>query len=235
MLSSLHIPASSVQNPLKLVAMGDSFVYGYGDWTGGGWVERLRRHWQHPQHEGHILYNLGVRGDTVRHLEQRLESEFNCRGELRNRRPDGLLLSVGANDSARLGHKNGRHYVPLDEFAEAIARILDKAQLLCPVWFVGMVPVNEAQMPFAGSVFYGNDDQALYNEVINTACRQRNIPFLNCFDRWIARGDLWRKTRLLEDGLHPNVVGHQAVFEDLLDWPEFAELLEKTGRELAIA
>ena len=235
MLNSGRLRSSSVQDPLKLVAMGDSFVYGYGDWEGGGWVERLRRHWQHPIQEGHVLYNLGVRGDTVRHLERRLESEFQCRGELRNRQPDGLILSVGANDSARLGHKIGRHYVPLDEFTAAIARIVDTAQLLGSVWFVGMVPVDEAKMPFAGSVYYSNRDQELYNKAISTICRERGVPFLNCFDRWHARGELWRKARLLEDGLHPNVEGHQAVFKDLLEWPEFSGLLEKTGRTLAVA
>ncbi|MEM9567679.1 MAG: GDSL-type esterase/lipase family protein [Cyanobacteria bacterium P01_E01_bin.34] len=230
-----HLRSATALNPLKLVAIGDSFVYGYGDWEGGGWAERLKRHWQHPQQEGHILYNLGVRGDTVRHLEQRLETEFRQRGELRRNVPDGLILSVGANDSARLGHANGRHYVSLDEFEEAIARILTKAREFCPVWFVGMVPVDEAKMPFAGSVYYSHADQVLYNEAIREACEQYGVPFLNCFARWNSRGELWRKSRLLDDGLHPSVEGHKAVFNDLLDWPEFGQLLEKTGRVLAIA
>ena len=230
-----HPRSATALNPLKLVAIGDSFVYGYGDWEGGGWAERLKRHWQHPQQEGHILYNLGVRGDTVRHLEQRLESEFGRRGELRRSLPDGLILSVGANDSARLGHAKGRHYVPLDEFERSLDRLLTQARDLCAVWFVGMVPVDEAKMPFAESVYYSHDDQALYNDAIRVACERHGVPFLNCFDRWTARGELWRNARLLDDGLHPNVEGHKAVFDDLLAWREFSPLLDKTGRELAIA
>lgn len=235
MPATTPLRSSSPQNPLKVVAIGDSFVYGYGDWEGGGWAERLKRHWQRPQQEGHILYNLGVRGDTVRHVEQRLQSEFYRRGELRNRQPDALILSVGANDSARLGHQNGRHYVPLEEFEAAIARILDLAQSMGPTWFVGMVPVDEVKMPFAGSVYYSHVDQALYNEAIRVACHQRDIPFLNCFDRWNARGDLWSNARLIEDGLHPNGEGHKAVFEDILAWPKLAQLMTQSGRELAIA
>ncbi|MEM9771733.1 MAG: hypothetical protein AAF889_09090, partial [Cyanobacteria bacterium P01_D01_bin.73] len=37
-----------VTQPLKVLAIGDSIVYGYGDVSGGGWVERLRRQWMHP-------------------------------------------------------------------------------------------------------------------------------------------------------------------------------------------
>ena len=223
------------KNPLKIVAMGDSFVYGYGDWDGGGWVERLKRFWQRPDREGHILYNLGIRGDTVRHLEQRLACEFVRRGELRNSQPDALILSVGVNDSARLGHQNGRHYVPLEEFEATIARVLDRARSIAPTWFVGMVPVDEAQMPFAGSIYYSNADQAVYNEVIYNACHRRNIPFLNCFDRWNARGEVWRTARLIEDGLHLNGEGHKVVFEDLIAWQELAQLFTNSERELAIA
>ena len=29
--------------PLRLVALGDSTIYGFGDPEGGGWVERLRQ------------------------------------------------------------------------------------------------------------------------------------------------------------------------------------------------
>src|SRR6476469_5837958 len=96
-------------HPLKLVVLGDSIVYGFGDPEGGGWVERLRRRWMSPDSPGHILYNLGVRGDGVKQVSQRLENEFRHRGELRNRVPDAIILSVGVNDSARLRRPNGNN------------------------------------------------------------------------------------------------------------------------------
>ncbi|MCZ8162768.1 MAG: G-D-S-L family lipolytic protein, partial [Microcystis sp. LE19-196.1B] len=40
-------------HPLKIVALGDSLVYGYGDPVGGGWAERLRRLWMDSA--GHAL------------------------------------------------------------------------------------------------------------------------------------------------------------------------------------
>ncbi len=81
--------------PLKIVALGDSLVYGYGDPDGGGWVERLHRQWLSPESAGHVLYNLGIRGNGVAEVGQRLEQEWSLRGELRNRQPDLIILSVG--------------------------------------------------------------------------------------------------------------------------------------------
>jgi lysophospholipase L1-like esterase len=103
-------------HPLKLVVLGDSLIYGFGDPEGGGWVERLRRQYMLPDSSGHVLYNLGVRGDGVKQVEERLEHEFRRRGELRNRVPDTIILSVGVNDSARVGRPTGRNYTDFDSF-----------------------------------------------------------------------------------------------------------------------
>lgn len=205
-------------HPLKVIALGDSLVYGFGDPDGGGWVERLRRQWMSPNSAGHVLYNLGVRGDRVRQVEGRLEMEFRHRGELRNRLPDALVLSVGVNDSARMVRPNGKNYTEFDGFEEDLANLLDLAQKLCPVLFVGMVPVDEAKMPFLDCFYFNHADQYRYKEATRKACQHRQIPYLDIFDRWMARGDHWRLSRLCEDGLHPNVAGYQSLLEDVLSW-----------------
>lgn len=55
--------------PLRIIAIGDSLVYGYGDKEGGGWVERLRRHWMNSPQD-HVLYNLGIRGDRTSQVKK---------------------------------------------------------------------------------------------------------------------------------------------------------------------
>ncbi len=85
------------RHPLKIVALGDSLIYGFGDPLGGGWVERLRRQWMmESETTGHVLYNLGIRGNRVAQVSDRLENEFRQRGELRHNNPDAILLSVVA-------------------------------------------------------------------------------------------------------------------------------------------
>ena len=206
------------KQPLKVIALGDSLIYGFGDFVGGGWVERLRREWMSPQGAGHVLYNLGVRGDRTQQVSVRLEQEFNCRGELRNRVPDLILLSVGVNDSARLGKPAGRLYTDLNSFRLQMAHLLDVAQNLCPVLFIGMTPVNEAKMPFMDCLYYNHLDQYRYKEATLQACQQRDIPYLDIFDLWLSRGVDWINTQLGDDGLHPNVTGYQTLFADIMAW-----------------
>ena len=206
------------KQPLKVVALGDSLIYGFGDFVGGGWVERLRREWMSPQGAGHVLYNLGVRGDRTQQVSVRLEQEFNCRGELRNRVPDLILLSVGVNDSARLGKPAGRLYTDLNSFRLQMAHLLDVAQNLCPVLFIGMTPVNEAKMPFMDCLYYNHLDQYRYKEATLQACQQRDIPYLDIFDLWLSRGNDWINAQLGDDGLHPNVTGYQTLFADIMAW-----------------
>ncbi|MBW4624396.1 MAG: G-D-S-L family lipolytic protein [Brasilonema octagenarum HA4186-MV1] len=221
--SLMHLSAVPKRcQPLKIVALGDSLVYGFGDPEGGGWVERLRRCWMLADSPGHVLYNLGVRGDRIQQVSQRLGVEFRHRGELRNQVPDLIILSVGVNDSARLGRLNGRNYTDFAVFESHIAFLLDQAQQLCPVLFVGMVPVDQAKMPFMNCFYYNHADQHRYKEAIRVACTARKIPYLDIFQKWMERTEAWRLKRLSKDGLHPNTLGYQTLLEDVISWEAFA-------------
>jgi len=169
----------------------------------------------------HALYNLGIRGDGVAQVARRLEDEFRHRGELRNQLPDRIILSVGVNDSARLSRLEGRNFTEFDRFRAEMETLLDRAGKLCPVFFVGMVPVDPSKMPFRGCFYYNHADQYRYKEATRIACQERQIPYLDLFDRWLARGETWRRSRLCDDGLHPNVSGYQSLLDDVLDWQPF--------------
>ncbi len=210
---------------LKVIAIGDSLVYGYGDPIGGGWVERLRRLWMH--NHDHTLYNLGIRGDRVAQVSQRLEQEFRLRGEIRNQLPELIILSVGINDSARLGRPDGRNYTDFELFQQETAHLIERASLLCDVVFVGMIPVDEAKMPFLNCFYYNHQDQYRFKEATKKICSAKNIPYLDLFDLWNLRGSNWCQARMMEDGLHPNVQGYEAILEDVLDWQPIKSLTLK--------
>ncbi|AFZ48593.1 lipolytic protein G-D-S-L family [Cyanobacterium stanieri PCC 7202] len=222
-------PRQTIQfkpQPLKVIAIGDSLIYGYGDKEGGGWVERLKRRWMYGERE-HVLYNLGIRGDRTSQVKERLALEYKYRGELRNRYPDRIIISVGVNDSPRLGRKAGRNLTDYDQFCQDIEELLNQAQQLCPVFFVGMIPVDEDKMPFLDCFYYNRRDQYRYKEATKQACAERNIPYLDTFDLWTSRGENWIKNHLCEDGLHPNVQGYQSLYDDITQWQPLQLMVEK--------
>lgn len=229
--SAIAQPAKSLTttvrtHPKKVIAVGDSLVYGYGDSEGGGWVDRLRLKWMSPDEPGPILYNLGVRGDGVKQVAERLEREFCDRGELRHRTPDVLILSFGVNDSARAGHANGRPVTDVDTFELAVEQLLKQACTWCPVYFVGMVPVNETAMPFANILHFSQAEQQRYRDVTRRLCAENNIPYLDMFEQWTQQGNKWVCDRLCKDGIHPNVLGYRTILSAIQSWQPLMAALQ---------
>jgi len=223
--SRRSIQSTLAKYPQKVVLIGDSLVYGFGDAEGGGWAERLRRRWMDPDNPGPILYNLGVRGDTVEQVLDRLENEFRLRGELRRQVPDQLVISVGLNDTARIGRTSGRLMTDEASFRQYIVELLDRARQLCPVYFVGMVPVNEAAMPYADMLYFSRLDQVRYKEITRQACAERDIPYLDIYHQWASQGESWCNARLCRDGIHPNALGHRTLLSDISSWAPLASAL----------
>ncbi|HAC63569.1 MAG TPA: G-D-S-L family lipolytic protein, partial [Cyanothece sp. UBA12306] len=51
-----------------------------------------------------------------------------------------------------------------------------------------------------------------------------NIPYLDIFDLWLGRGENWWRSRLSSDGLHPNVAGYEALFNNIINWQPMAHM-----------
>ncbi len=223
-LSAQH---SKVKIPPKVIVLGDSIVYGYGDLTGGGWVERLKRQWMV---DGPVLYNLGVRGDRTKDVFVRLEQEYSVRGELRNQYPDLIIFSIGVNDTARLGKPNGKTFTSQEDFQQHIEKLLELGSRLCQVVFVGMIPVDESRMPFLSSLYYSQAVQYRYKEITREACLARDIPYLDLFEAWQERGQDWMSLHLGEDGLHPNSIGYQKILEEVGNWEPIRQIASQSLR-----
>jgi lysophospholipase L1-like esterase len=160
-----------------------------------------------PRLQAPVLYNLGVRGDGLERLSNRLNNEFMVRGELRRQKPQGMLIAVGINDAARIGRCDGRQQLDPAAFLFGFEQLLINAKCLAPVFVVGLTPVNEAVMPFANCLWYLNRDLDHYNHLIEEACLGANVPLE------------WSK-RLCSDGIHCNSAGHQWIFEQVSCWSE---------------
>lgn len=221
--------------PRKLVVLGDSSAYGWGDPENGGWCERLRRHWMGLP-DGPVLYNLGVRGDGLERLAARLPGEVGCRGELRRQGPQGILINIGLNDTARVGRPDGRHQLAPEAFLFGLQQLLRQATALAPVLVLGLTPVDEAVMPYAGCLWYDLATVHRYERLLEEACLEADVPFLPLLEP-LRSDPHW--LRLVDgDGLHLNAAGHQRIYEQVQQWPallRWAELEALRARTPTLA
>jgi lysophospholipase L1-like esterase len=202
--------------PRKLIVLGDSGVYGWGDPEEGGWCERLRRHWM-ALPDGPVLYPLGVRGDGLERVAARLEREVHCRGELRRQIPHGILLAVGLNDCARVGRPDGRQQLDAEGFLFGLQQLLLQARRIAPVLVLGLTPVDEAVMPYADVLWYGLDQVRRYEGLLEEACLEADVPFLPLLNS-LLDDPAWPGW-LGTDGVHLNSDGHRQVYERVRHWP----------------
>ena len=202
--------------PRKLIVLGDSGVVGWGDPEEGGWCERLRRHWMGlPQ--GPVLYPLGVRGDGLERVAARLQQEVSCRGELRRQLPQGILLAVGLNDTARVGRPDGRPQLDADGVLFGVKQMLEQAKTLAPVLVLGLTPVDDTVMPYADVLWYQLEQVRHYETLLQEACLEADVPFLPLLEG-LLQDPQWLQW-LSSDGLHLNSDGHRQVYERVRHWP----------------
>ena len=202
--------------PRQLTVIGDSGVYGWGDRESGGWCERLRRSWMQTP-EAPVVYALGVRGDGLENVAQRWEQEWKARGELRRQTPGGLLLSVGLNDSAKVGRRDGRSLLSADAYRFGVEQLIRAMAPQTQVMVLGLTPVDEHPMPFADCLWYDNAAISIYEAQLEEACLEADVPFLPLHQPmqqepgWLG----W----IEPDGIHLNADGHHWIHTRLMHWP----------------
>lgn len=200
----------------RIVAIGNSIVYGRIDPIGGGWVGRLRSWYVAREPAANAVFNLGIGGDTTTSLIHRFGVECEAR------EPDIILLGIGVNDSRRVGSPSADHDTAPELFARNLDSLLTTSRGLAPATvFVSMVPVDEsrtAPIPVKG-YWHLLDDQRKFHDITREQCQKHGIPLIDNFNRWLSMDShlsgLGRPkyARFLEDGLHPNAEGHKDLFK----------------------
>jgi acyl-CoA thioesterase I len=171
---------------------GDSYVVGYGDREGLGWVGRVTRE---AVADGIDLttYNLGVRGQTSSEVAARWQAELPGRdhGEVR------LVFSFGANDAAP--GDDGEPQVDPAASRQTLELVLAGAAALdLPVLLVGPAPYgDDAQMDRIGEL---SDSYA-------AICASEGAKFIDLV-RPLRESAVWREQIMLRDGAHPDAEGY---------------------------
>ena len=195
-----------------ILIFGDSITWGAWDHE-GGWVQRLRRFVEKFKNdEGircHHLYNLGVNGNTTDELLDRFEFEVYQRqvDEVENI----LIFQIGANDSYML-HGDNQPRMSIERFNVNLKRLLLLAQKYSSkIIFLGLIPVEDQKLnpiPWDPDIAYQTKQIKLFNDSIQEFCVYHKLFFIDFWEDWINQN----YSDLLDDGLHPNSLGHERIF-----------------------
>lgn len=195
-----------------ICVFGDSITMGAWDLEKGGWVNRLRLFIDTEQFSGRLkdyftIYNLGVDGDTTVGLLKRFQVEAEFRD------PAIVIFAIGSNDSVFDKSKN-KFLVPPDEFEENIKELIGEAAGISPiVIFLGAGTIDENKtMPISWerNFYLENINILSYNQKIKEIAEKNNVLYLDIFDLLSVED--------LEDGVHPNISGHEKIFLKIRDF-----------------
>lgn len=189
----LLLPGIAAADPVKIVALGDSLVHGYGLEQDQGFVPQMQR-WLDRAGVDAVLVNAGVSGDTTTGGLARLDWALEPGA-------DALIVELGGNDILRA-------------IEPAVARanlesILETATARgLPVLLVGInVPPNYGPD-------YQRDFAAIYPEL---SARFGTLHYPDFLMALTTQED-WAETLtryFQSDGLHPNPDGVALIVEDM--------------------
>lgn len=197
--------------PPRVHFYGDSFVAGFGDPLGAGWVGRIA---QRSSRAGAPIEvaNHGVPGETS---VQAVARFFNTRIEpleLRDR-DELVVFSFGTNDVIT--------GVPAEQSRAALEAALNLAEeLKLRAFVIGPPPVGD--LPEADTRLSALSEE--YSEI----CGDRGVPFVPTHAALSEPGP-WREEASAGDGSHPLEGGYEQLTELLAD-AGLVEWLAKSSR-----
>ena len=211
---------------MRVLVFGDSITQGYWD-TEGGWVDKLRKHYDELQVQDFdkdqlTIFNLGISADTSRNILARAKAEIKAR--TRHNVPPVVIVQIGVNDSCAEPSGN---MVEINEYKTNLEKIIEALQpISSKLIFVGLSACDETKTtPVSwGEYHYTNKDIKSYEDQMKAVANAASVPFVPVFDKFAKA---MRTRELLADGLHPNKEGHEAIFN--IAKPHLLPLLEKVN------
>lgn len=189
-------------NSTNICVFGDSITWGAFLPFRGAWANLLRNYLE-SKNEMIALYDLGIDANTSTDLLNRFDTEAAAR------KPDIIIFAVGTNDSA---YRNTRKdaLTPTREFKKNLTTLLTSARKLTPeIYFIGIAKgSDENTVPLPRSSTgkcYDQENISKYNAIIKEVCQKEKVEFVDIIDEL--------KNEDFDDGLHPNLGGHQKIFE----------------------
>lgn len=202
---------------MRVLIFGDSITQGFWD-TDGGWVDRLRHHYDSLQvtdlqgRDEPTIFNLGVSADNSANILQRIAPETTAR--TRHNKLPIVVIQIGINDSSiDESADDGGVGLPIETYEQNLREIIKTIKPLSShIIFVGLSACDESRTtPVSwGDFHYTNQNIKQYEDTMAKVAAELNVPFIPIFDAFLAESK--KGVDLLPDGLHPNNAGHAFMY-----------------------
>ncbi|MEK7510994.1 MAG: GDSL-type esterase/lipase family protein [Patescibacteria group bacterium] len=188
---------------MRIIIFGDSIAWGACDDEAGGWVTRLRNKYAA---EDISFYNCGISADSTDELLARFKTEATARS---GGRKVAILFAIGINDSQYSGAPSNTRVKP-DTFISNLESLVSQAkEFTDSIFFIGLNQVEDEKLtpiPWSNKeINYSSENVHQYDGLIKEVAEKHGVPFLSIWNLLVAAD--------LEDGLHPNSVGHEKLAE----------------------
>lgn len=186
----------------RILFFGDSFVAGYGDPAGLGWVGRAVTA-AHAAGQPLTAYNLGVRRDTSADVLARWEAEARARMGGADA-SYGAVFGLGTND---MTVQDGRVRVEAVLAVGNLGRLVGTARELgLDVFVVGPPPAGEPAQDARVCALSAR---------FAALARDRGVPFVDTATALLAT-PAWTEETAAGDGSHPAGGGYAALADLVL-------------------
>lgn len=198
--------------PKRIVAIGTSAFFGYGDASGkGGYIGRLKE-WHEKTDKNNAVFNLGISGKTVGETTAQLLERL--KKEVAPRQPDLILLTTGINDVRRHGEKDALCAVSENEFKENVHQLIHNAKEIVPqIVMIGVIPTKDKHDSLDNYLLA--EDIARYAAFTKIICQEENIPYIDIYQEW--RQEDYQQF-LFQDAVHANEKGYEKIFQQVKDF-----------------
>lgn len=208
---------------MRVLVFGASITQGFWD-TEGGWVQRLRTHYDKLQladfsSEQPTIFNLGILANTTHDVVRRFDAEVTARA----REEIAVIFCIGTNNAVVEG--NGKVWSTPEQYAQDIETLITKARgYTDKIMFVGLPPCDESKTTpvFWQDIYYTNQRLFEMETAARDVCQERNVSHIPVFETFQAECETGKE--LFADGLHPNGDGHTLIAD--LVRPALDDLLE---------
>lgn len=197
----------------NIIVVGDSIAAGRKVEKSKSWPMLLAKEIDEHDKDLTLVHNLSIPGDKSSSILDRLERELPQR--CRKKYPDdhsAIIFSFGINDAKR-DLKSHLLSTPANLFAKNCRLIADIGlKYADKVIFIGLTPINEEKTKSGEEFSLSVGDWEDYDKMIKNVCLEKELKSIALIGQW---GESETTESLLEDGIHPNELGHRKIFDSI--------------------